>query len=272
MKSIKLIPVIFIPFLLFCQALPLFAEELESRQLASEKWYEVQLVIFLNKAAPSSEQWPDNQASAIIPVDAVTLKSAGQLAAESQETKNQETDREVKGNVVEVERDTTTALDSEQGSNKNPPVPVETSISLQQPDPIRNLMVWLPLSGSFAAIAAKLKASGSYPVLYTARWRMPLTTFRQPHVFVVQTTDEKNGAALSGTFSLSAKRFYYIDADLTYCLPGTNNVRAQNRHQQQNTAKCFPMVDTRQLILKNLTYLDNPVYGILIQMTPYSLP
>jgi len=218
---------------------------------SSTPWYDVQMVIFLNHNIPSKEAWPERQTAAVIPADAITLQTPSQIEQDS---------ASLQDSNDEMNASSTQGVDA---STQQPSI-VASSNPLS-PNVTDNLMVLLPPSSNFSGVITKLQKSGLYPVIYSAHWRMPLNTDQSVTIATQGDINEEGQPLLSGSVTFTKKRFFYVQPNLTYA-------KSLNRTSDRSISASlayFPMMTDQKITLNNLTYIDNPVLGLLVQLTPY---
>ena len=239
-----------------------------------DTWYQVQMVIFLNNNLPTKEHWPDNQTAAVPPTGAITLETPTQITAD-----NEASNAQTPGT-------TSDAANPENSQHSlTPPLGTNApSYNPLKPNLINHLMVWLPPNDSFTGIISRLEDSGNYPVLYSARWRMPLQAYKTPVTLAIQAAPNASGIdTLTGSITLAKKRFLYVRPDLTYGRPlsaaaNTNvtqnntSLNDDNQESMNTMMQYFPMNLGQKIDVGKLTYIDNPVIGLFIQVTPYTVP
>jgi len=101
-----------------------------------------------------------------------------------------------------------------------------------------------------------------------------------PMMFVSQNEIEQNPEdeqlkTLDGTIKLHLGRYLHLEADLLYrsqIEPLENNTFFMNLDEIEQPQTLFRMHQTRRLRSGELHYFDHPMFGMLVQITPYELP
>lgn len=215
---------------------------------SSSQWYEVNLIIFSNKNSISEEQWPDNVVPITFSKDTIFLKSSAQIASLS---------------ALKELRYRKSAVGAMTGKNS-------LMFNMQH-----NLMMLLPSNENFAKKVSQLNGSNKYHVLYAIRWRLPLGASSKPITFAIYPDINKNeGEQFCGEITFYKKRLFYSNINLTYPLFYDKNstINTASSDQKGSEMQFLSMQQTRQIGLNRLIYIDNPVLGVLLQMTPYKLP
>ncbi|GMQ97372.1 MAG: CsiV family protein [Gammaproteobacteria bacterium] len=191
---------------------------------ADTEWYDVEVVIFANKAmtGANDEEWPDEPGYP----------------------------------------DTTNAVQLVMVTDESLPgmPPIEFQMLPQE--------LW-QLSG----IEDSLKQSSQYRVITHLAWRqLGLPPDSAPPVLinegqdspslVFNSFDNQPDKELQGLIKISRKRYLHIDADLVY--------RAQVTADDGSARMAsFRLTEHRRMRSKELHYLDHPLFGMIIAITPY---
>jgi len=101
-----------------------------------------------------------------------------------------------------------------------------------------------------------------------------------PMMFVTQSEIEQNSEdkqlkTLEGTIKLHLGRYLHLEADLLYrsqTEPLENNTFFMNLDDIEQPQTLFRMHQTRRMRSGELHYFDHPMFGMLVQITPYELP
>jgi len=84
------------------------------------------------------------------------------------------------------------------------------------------------------------------------------------------------GYSLDGTLKLHLGRYLHLEADLLYRsnppAPEVNNTFLMSLNEVKPPQTLFRMYQTRRLRSGELHYLDHPMFGMLVLITPYELP
>ena len=74
---------------------------------------------------------------------------------------------------------------------------------------------------------------------------------------------------LNGTVTISVMKYLQIQTHLLLTEPGYKIPQQANTEGQTASLISFPMNQTRRTKSKDLNYFDHPLYGMLIEITPY---
>jgi hypothetical protein len=253
-------------------------------------WYEVEVIIFLNKdtQGQESETWPENTAGTQY-TGVIDLALPGRVPTNAQ----------------------------------LPPVNMQAAATSQrQPDLRTNPYAdgaYVLLGKKFMQLsdtASRLRSSGDYEVLLHLAWRQP--TFSEDQALPVFVYDgmtepfaaprpESNQDAyaavgpqyprLSGTLRLSVSRYLHLETDLHLKLPVTvqetlqPTIPAQGESQGMSFGSFFGMseeptpimierkivqdyrlYETRRMRSTEVHFFDHPLIGVIATVTPYELP
>ena len=112
-------------------------------------------------------------------------------------------------------------------------------------------------------ITAALRRSGSYrPLLHTA-WRQPGVDARG--AVAVAVADDSVSPSVEGTLRLHRARYLHLNADLLYR-------RAAPADADVTLPAGFRMAQSRKMRSEEIHYLDHPLFGVIVQVTPYEAP
>jgi hypothetical protein len=111
-------------------------------------------------------------------------------------------------------------------------------------------------------------------ILYHQAWRVSRSMLTEKtRLFVIQTLSESSMNNLTGTFSIRLARYFDTDLRLTIQEP-TRTIRPYLSEQSNpcwHGDSCyFSLNMQRRTRSETLNYLDHPLYGILLEITPVS--
>ncbi len=135
----------------------------------------------------------------------------------------------------------------------------------------------------------RLTNNASYKVLTHVAWIQPVTSPRfakpvhitggaiySPDGQVVLPEPGGNPSSysgdyqqLNGTITISVMKYLQIKTNLLLTEPGYKIPQQENAEGQTASLISFPMNQTRRTKSKDLNYFDHPLYGMLIEITPY---
>ena len=168
------------------------------------------------------------------------------------------------------------------------------------PDLVRDSYIRLP-SGELQLDkqASSLNRSSRYQVLSQTAWRMPVDESLRDIPVKIKASGDKNGSyLLEGTITVSASRFLHVDADFWYSelAPEALSTKAiklngemddlSDSNQREGRLLHSESLDSPVKITRNfhlnqrrrirntseVQYLDSPVIGVLVKLTPYERP
>ena len=215
-------------------------------------WYQLDLIVFRNDAAieTMTEQWPATQFRRPHP-DATTLQPVSSIVITHPFSEIPIIMGAPEQDIVyrDLERDPFVILpESVQHLNE------ENQALIQSPD---------------------------YTVLTKLAWRLPVVPEQQgTPVLITSPKDDNATFSLSGTVSMSTHRFLHIDVDLWYneLKPEALSTFLLKSDQaalrsQMKVAKNFQLKEKKRIQnTSEIQYLDTPVIGVLVKVTPYNVP
>ncbi len=148
--------------------------------------------------------------------------------------------------------------------------PEEIKAENLKPDVDRGFMVQLSPQKSFMKLVSKLQQSQFYSVVYFVRFRFPLNTFSEP-ISVIIPSSVVNGTAVSGYVSFFQRHLLHVEPKLVFHLVSNRSSQNKTIDERKNIldSSWFEMQQKQRIFLNRLTYLDNPVAGILVQVSRY---
>ena len=270
---IRMFKIILKPLLLLA-ALPAISH---ARDAEPQRWFQADMVVFVNQSSMNgAEQWPEISPHPI-PANAIKLRSPD--APNSAPGINDllslhKQDREKA--LPDLEREAFVSL------------PREAHVLLKQGNTI--------------------DAANDYKVISRMAWIMPLEDdSRSKPIRIRAYSNTGKPSLLEGSVSISSSRFLHADVNLWYSelsrealsdqlLNVTNDVDSENPQTVENgkakpdirrdlqlvmDPSGTPMKITRNFQLREsrrirntrqIQYLDSPVLGVLIKLTPYDVP
>lgn len=178
---------------------------------------------------------------------------------------------------------------------------VDTSDALDFTTLKNSLYVKRSANGPLSGMAQRIDDSSRYDLLVYTRWRQPgLKESRAKPVLIEsqkrwsyqqdQGLDAQGNSvslaqespALSGTIKISLSRFLHINADMLYLAPLTvTEVISANDPEQiitqkklaqsvskQTVMQGFPLQTSRKTRSKETQFLDHPLFGLIVRITP----
>jgi len=127
----------------------------------------------------------------------------------------------------------------------------------------------------------KLNAQKDYNILLHLSWKQPVDTSKSAvpvHITNIEddiSYDEQssNNKKIDGTVTISKKNYLNFQANLSLKLPLSDikiDVPAQFIDKKEFAV--FHLVQTRKMRPNEMHYLDHPLFGVIVQMTPVELP
>ncbi|MCK4870757.1 MAG: hypothetical protein KAS93_06580 [Gammaproteobacteria bacterium] len=125
----------------------------------------------------------------------------------------------------------------------------------------------------------RLTRSKNFQIILSASWQQNIpagTTTKPIHISGGTTVNNDDDSAtineIDGTVTISRNRYFNINTNLilTEPLAKLNQIGAGNYAQTiaKNKLISFQMLQTRRMKSKELNYLDHPLFGTLIEITP----
>lgn len=115
----------------------------------------------------------------------------------------------------------------------------------------------LPASSyTMAGVARRLRQSSRYQVLLHVAWMQPGFSDADARAVHLVKQSPDGGPLLDGTVRLRQERFLHVDTDMVYDMDsGTGHPQPVRLHQSLKVS------------LNDINYFDNPVFGVLVQVT-----
>ena len=232
------------------------------------RWYQADVVVFRHLKTTSDEAWPQITQHSFAP-GAIELKAPTASRPEP-----------LSGNLLE---------------------PVQEK-AVKVPNLARDAYIRLPAGDSeLNKQATSLARSSHYQVLSQTAWRMPVDDSLRKIPVKIKTSGDKNHQyLLEGTVTVSASRFLHVDTDFWYselapeALSGkiamagddpdigdiSNSARREGSLLYPESLES-PVKITRNFHLSQrrrirntseIQYMDSPVIGVLVKLTPYERP
>jgi len=301
---------ILIPILLLLPCLAFSASSAEKNDLADERWFEIELIVFAhnNAQALDSEKWPEI-------TDLVLPEKMVELSQPLPEPPEEITPKKDPKALVFEQVSQDGILGSRIEHLKPVPMPV-AFVMLKDEE--------LQLKDSLKKLT---KSSKFDPMLHVA-WRQPTynddnaqTVFlyegmTKPEFREIENTDSENNPLNTpsdaksdvnsetdiemmnprfvGTIRLSVARYLHFAADLVYRAPVTQRVAKQMQYgdlwtdspyqalsypqgpayqlESWKAVRGFRLKESRRMRSKRIHYLDHPFLGIVVLITPVELP
>jgi len=136
------------------------------------------------------------------------------------------------------------------------------------------------------------RSNAMQPVIHQA-WRQPVTGLKEAKLFYLRTPEPpvtaeairgfENFATaepikLEGTIRISVNRYLHVEFDLLRRIEQSVSYLSYEqsfgdmRTPQSQAYRLYRMQDTRRMRSGELHYIDHPLMGVLIKITPYELP
>ncbi|MFC1602150.1 CsiV family protein [Pseudomonadota bacterium] len=240
-------------------------------------WYEVEIIVFTRDLHPDSlnEVWPVDPGS---PDFGNAQPLQPELAAEIQPAETM--------NGLSIEESDATTPSIPEGGASGLPVPVGQRLpvpyTLIPKDEYR-------LKTEFK----RLRLNNSLqPVVHLA-WRQPVTDPKHAKLLYLQTTETSRNAKtisgfesfatteeadLEGTIRVSVNRYLHVELDLLNRIKQTRRYSPYEQSFEDGLTQ-QPLVDNRyrmqarrRMRSGELHYIDHPLMGALVKITPYELP
>lgn len=169
-------------------------------------------------------------------------------------------------------------LSTEQPATKPATKPVDKAADNQQDSP--DINITHHASDALAEHIAKLKSSARYNILLQQSWQQTgLSDTDAINVHIDTTTaaespendNNKLESSLQGTLKLILGRYLHLHTDLLYKRPkqSYDSISATLRDRSYNE---FEIKSQRKMRSNELHYIDHPLIGILVLVTPIKQP
>jgi len=202
---------------------------------AEQRWYQVEVIVFRDLAPDSTEEWPLTPGYPDIE-SSINLAEGPELSAAA----------------LDAGEQTTRKLEPGDASALTPAI----AYAALKPDEL-----------TLQDLYQHLQHSGSYrPLLYQA-WQQPGLGRTEASTVHLQAQDDPTTDALrrprvDGVLTLRTSHFLHVDADLVLYigdLPHSGN------------AEMVRLTETRRVKLNEIHYLDNPLFGVLVKVSPVQM-
>ncbi len=251
---------------------------------APDRWFEVELIVFQHTTSPTDERWTEERET-----DQSTIEK----------NQNFTDDFDFSGDKQPSNTETSQ-------TNKQSPASEKPLVDLKNADGTLLFDTAEPLSESLqgddneawvilptelhqlTAEATHLKVSKEYNVLFHQAWRQPMVFADQSSWVVISGGERFNDQySLQGSIRYSLRRYLHARTDLALVefapiqskqniqidpegtpstLPTDNELSTNTRYQAFRT---FRLQQGRRMRSGELHYIDSPVLGVLIKITPY---
>lgn len=250
--------------------------ELPNINNSSERWYQVEVTLFLHRFHdPEEEVWQGADSLTASPAGTTRLLSLTELLALPQWT---EAESE---SGFEPEPELQAGQERVPEPLFNGPEPAHQS-DFRIPDPSTDgFIALLPEDWNFTETNASLQRSPNYRVLYHSAWRQPMRLANATQDMVIQAGQQVgNRYELEGTL-----RFYFnsrrdriiMDNQLLFntwdenSRPAATSASVATETSTMDVVHSIPVMTTRELRSNEFHYLDHPVVGALVEVFPYEL-
>ncbi len=199
---------------------------------AADRWYQVEVIVFQNLAPETSEEWPLTPGYPQMDA-AIELAEAPDMSAE--------------------------VLDAEEQAMLQEPAgggPAAQAFVALTPDKL-----------TLEPLYRRLKRSAGYrPLLYKA-WQQPALGRGEAQAVHLMARDEPDSDALmqpraDGWLRLRSSHFLHVDTDLVFYIGDLPNA---------GNAEIIRLTETRRVKLNEVHYLDNPLFGVLVKVSPLAI-
>lgn len=119
---------------------------------------------------------------------------------------------------------------------------------------------------------------GTIPTFVNVTELMPPPALIESPLMLTTIDERLPVRSLDGTIKLHLGRYLHLETDLLYrssqppAAPAVNNTFLMSINEIKPPQTLFRMRQTRRLRSGELHYLDHPMFGMLILITPYELP
>lgn len=259
---------------------------------APDRWFEVELIVFQHTASPTNERWTeeleadqrmtendqDIARSFAIPGDQQQSANDFSSTSESNQPKNEQSLTNEKPLIELKMADGTPLFDVAEALNEN------------QQNAVNDAWIILPTEQhKLTAEAGHLKVSKEYNVLFHQAWRQPMVTAEQSSWVVVRGGERfTDQYSLQGSIRFSLRRYLHARTDLYLqeLAPikniQNNSIEIDETSTDRSTTnelspeimyqalRTFRLQQSRRMRSVELHYIDSPVIGVLIKITPYN--
>ncbi|MEC8858509.1 MAG: CsiV family protein [Pseudomonadota bacterium] len=233
-------------------AVVLMASPSASFAQSGERWYQVEVTLFLHETGNFDEEnWPQEEAYFTVPENALALSSMLDVLT-----------------LADWEQlaDAPLALANSEGAE----VPVQQRAAdeaFRLPDLSRDAFLQLPAEQhDFRQTNQALERASGYRVLYHAAWRQPMTQASRATPIIINGGRQFGDTAheLQGSLRLFFNRNetrVVLESALWF-----------NQFAGENITRRIPVQSSRDMRSNEFHYLDHPAVGILVQVFPYEVP
>ncbi len=216
---------------------------------AEDVWYQVEVIVFENlQADADGESWP-------VTPGYPDTDLAVDIYAEEPDIALQEP---LPTATPVVDPALETVVDAQSGTA---PAAVEAPVTYRQlaPEQLR-----------IANIFSRMKRSANYrPLLHLAWYQSGEEEVSSQSVRVMLNSVQdpnsiNNQQILDGTVKMRKSRFIHMDVDLAYFLPAD----MATLNGTQTYASLVRMQESRKMRLNELHYLDHPLFGVVVYVSP----
>lgn len=236
--------------------------------IAEVQWYQADIIVFLDEKTKdkTSEAWPENPSKTVDP-KAIQLSPADAPITDAAPLE-----------ISKIDSDIRPSGQYQMPAKKNN---FERTPFIKLPNHEQLLKNEEVL----------LSESSNYTILLKTAWRFAIGTDEQRPPVIITTpasneSDVKPTFIISGTVTVSSKRYLHMDVDLWYQEvnpdPQPLTIKSYRSFSKQfettdnptlSITRSFQLKEKRRIQkISDIQYLDSPVIGVLFKLTPYQLP
>lgn len=119
----------------------------------------------------------------------------------------------------------------------------------------------------------KFLEKNNYQILIHRAWQAKASALQQPQIIHLSGGDKEGDAAkqVNGSVTISLERYFNVHFDLQFLLPWASiqDLNLTNVTHADNSADVkFNLTADLRMRSNELNYIDHPLYGVLIEITP----
>ncbi|MBE8215395.1 MAG: hypothetical protein HAW62_03570 [Endozoicomonadaceae bacterium] len=221
-------------------------------------WYEIQLLLFEQSLPASSEKWIQQvELPHYIDKKAIQLVTLEEMKIQFQkiEQKKRENLWLTTSSKTSTPSTIPWLLSHERYQSPN---------AILRPNIAEELMIALPLTGSFLQDAKKIKKC--YTILYASRWRIPISESLSPLTFFIDNQSiMPTKSSLIGRLTFEKKKELHLTIQWFY-----KKKQAYIIEKKTDSHSHYKVINQKIMMpLSQCLYIDHPCLGFLLQATLY---
>jgi hypothetical protein len=121
--------------------------------------------------------------------------------------------------------------------------------------------------------AAHLRHSPDYKLLAHFGWTQRSFSKKRALPIRIISNQFSDGLIPEGELQLYVSRFLHLQVDLkaSQCVYGVTSEETEPANNSQCVNKVYRFKQNRKMRSRELHYIDNPIFGLLVYVTPYAV-